>query len=91
LRSVTLIGTGDGTMKSGTDIIIGMGVLLSATNHDLPADERGQILKELKIIGNKDVDVMNLDESTVRNGIKYSLSTSKELGVLLTASDANDK
>ncbi|MBY0088411.1 hypothetical protein [Brevibacillus brevis] len=88
VRSVTFIGGGDGTAKSGTDIIISMGLAIMATNPELSVDDRGNVLRELGLMDGG--DVLNLKKDTVRNGIKYSLNTSAELGILFTVSNAND-
>jgi len=89
VRSVTFIGAGDGTAKSGADIILSMGLAIMTTNPELSENDRGNILRELGLMDGG--DVLNLDKDTIRNGIKYSLNTSKELGIWFTASSANDK
>lgn len=80
IDSITIIGTGDGTLKSGTDILLSMGVLIMAMNPELSANERGNILRELGLLGDN-TDIWNLNKSTIRNGKKYFLMTSKELGI----------
>lgn len=89
VRDVMLMGTGDGTLESGADILIGMGILITATNPELSADERGNVLRELGIIDSS--DIMDLNKSTIRNGIRYKIMTSKDLGIWLSAGDANEK
>jgi len=89
VRSVTFIGAGDGTAKSGADIILSMGLTIMATNPELSEDDRGNILRELGLMDGG--DVFNLNKDTIRNGIKYSLNTSKELGIWFTVSSANDE
>ncbi|GIM45921.1 hypothetical protein DNHGIG_14700 [Collibacillus ludicampi] len=88
IRDVMLLGQGDGTLKSGLDILGGMGALIAATNPSLPPEERGQILKDLGIT--KGADLSNVDKSTVRNGLKYTLSSSKDIGIMFGVSNAND-
>lgn len=41
--------------------------------------DRVNILRELGLMDGG--DVINLNKDTIRNGIKYSLNTSKELGI----------
>lgn len=88
VRSVTFIGAGDGSAKSGADIILSMGLAIMAVNPELSDDDRANILRELGLMG--DGDVFNLHNDTIRNGIKYSINTSKELGIWFTVSSAND-
>lgn len=89
VREVLLMGAGDGTVKSGADILIGMGILITATNPDLSDIERGNVLRELGVIDGG--DIMDLNKSTVRNGIRYKITTSEDLGIWFSAIDANEK
>lgn len=89
VREVLLMGAGDGTVKSGADILIGMGILITATNPDLSDVERGNVLRELGVIDGG--DIMDLNKSTVRNGIRYKITTSVDLGIWFSAIDANEK
>lgn len=89
VRDMLVMGQGDGSLQSGVDIILAMGVLIETTNPNLSPTERGNILKDLGIIGDN-VDVSDLDGKTIRNGIKYTVTSSPQLGIMLSASDAND-
>ncbi|WP_035300877.1 hypothetical protein [Brevibacillus thermoruber] len=91
VRSVTMIGVGDGSVKSGVDIILGMGILITATNPEISADDRGKVMEELKLIGDDSVDILDLDTKTIRNGIRYTVKSSRELGIWFTAGDANEE
>lgn len=89
VRDVLILGQGDGSLKSGVDIILAMGVLIETTNPDLSPTERGNILNDLGVMGDN-VDVNNLDGKTIRNGIKYTITSSPQLGIMFSAGDANE-
>lgn len=89
VRDVLILGRGDGTPKSGSDLIVSFGILIAATNPDLSSDERGGVLKDLGFF-EKNVDVNKMDKSTIRNGIEYSIKGSDMLGLMFSAKDAND-
>lgn len=90
VREVTVIGVGDGTAQSGTDILLTIGLLIASTNPDLTVDERAGVLQDLGLLS-EGVDISQIDQSTKRNGIKYTIKGSKELGIWFIASDANEK
>ena len=89
VRDVLLLGQGDGSLQSGVDIILAMGVLIESTNPELSPADRGKILKNIGILGDN-VDVSNMEGSTIRNGIKYSINSSPQIGIMFSAGDAND-
>jgi hypothetical protein len=80
-----MVCTGDETAESGTNIFLCMGTIIAAVDPELPAEERGEIMSELGILG-KEADVTNLAGETRRNGIKYGLSSSKMTGIMFSAS-----
>lgn len=88
INSITIIGQGDGTVQSGLNIMVSMGILIATVNPELSPDERGNILKELGIIGDN-VDILNLNKDTIRNGKKYFITSSKELGIMFGVENAN--
>lgn len=90
VRDIMIIGQGDGTAKSGMDIIMSMGILIAAANPELSANERGNILRDLGLLGDN-VNLKNLDKKTVRNGRKYHINTSDVIGIMFSVGDANDK
>lgn len=47
LQSVTMIAQGDGTMKSGANIMLGIGQLIMTIAPELDAKGRGQLLKDM--------------------------------------------
>jgi hypothetical protein len=90
VRDVLLLGQGDGTAKSGTDIIVMIGTIIMATNSELSADDRGNVLRDLGLF-DKNLDLNKLDKTTIRNGIKYHITGSDKIGLMFSAGDANEK
>ena len=86
VTDITLIGTGDGTIKSGSNIILGIIAIIATVDPSLTPDGRLDILKKLKIMGDDDADITNLSTKTSRNGIKYFVSSSKTMGLWFGAS-----
>lgn len=90
VREVTMIGAGDGTPQSGTDILLTIGLVIASTNPGLTTEERAGVLQDLGLLS-EGVDITQINQSTKRNGIKYTIKGSKELGIWFIASDANEK
>lgn len=86
VKEVTLLGSGDGSFKSGSNIILGMMAIIAAVDPGLKAENRIEILKDLGLLGGKDVDITNLSGKTERNGIKYFISSSEMMGLMFGAS-----
>jgi hypothetical protein len=84
LQSITLIGSGDGTLKSGTQIILGISLLIMALN---PQEDKKFAQKVLNNLGffDKDVD-LEINRTIELNSQKVSLVVSKQIGVWLTIS-----
>jgi len=80
---LTFIGTGDGTLNSGVDLLFGLAcVVMAVENPQMTRDERGDISRDL---GATDKKFPNAGEERtfVRKGVEYKLSKSKELGIWL--------
>jgi flagellar motor protein MotB len=90
VRDVLILGSGNGLASSGMDIFIAMGILIAATNPELAPDERGDILRDLGLM-DENTDILNIDASTIRNGIRYNISGSEQIGIMFSVGDANDK
>lgn len=82
---VMMIGTGDGSIKSATDIFQCMATLMVAVDPNMPAKESSMILKELGVLGNPE-NIMHLDTHTERKGINYFLTSSETTGFTFGAS-----
>lgn len=89
LRSVMMIGQGDGTSKSGLNIMMVMGGIIAAVDPNLSQDERGKILRDIGIF-DKDFNISKAEGSTMKNGIKYFINTSDQIGVMFGAQNSND-
>ncbi|MCL9804488.1 hypothetical protein NAT51_03080 [Flavobacterium amniphilum] len=89
LRSVMMIGQGDGTTNSGLNIIMVMGGVIAAVDPALSPNERGKILKDIGIL-DKDFDVNNVEGSTIKNGVKYFINGSDQIGIMFGAETSND-
>lgn len=50
VREVTMVGAGDGTAQSGTDILVTIGLLIASTNPDLTTEERAGVLQDLGLL-----------------------------------------
>lgn len=80
VRSIIMTARGDGTLSSGADMVVAMCGIIAATNPGLPADERGQILKELGLF-DEQTNIGSFSGSTVRNGVKYHITTGALTGI----------
>ncbi|MED4401341.1 hypothetical protein ABET41_08085 [Metabacillus fastidiosus] len=90
VRDVSMLAGGDGTRESGTDILLTIGMLITSTNLDLSADERGKVLEDLGLM-DENVDILNIDKETVRNNVKYHLMGSEQIGFMFSAGDAREE
>jgi len=82
--SVVMLGTTDGTINSGLDIIMAMGAIMSGVDKSITSEQRGRILKGLGII---DGSVLKRDKSIsmVMRGIKYSAEFAPNVGLSFAA------
>lgn len=85
VKDVMMMGSGDGTAKSASNILICIGTLISTVDPTVEPKQRGEILKKLGLFDKKK-DIMNLNSKTEKNGIKYSISSSKIMGLTFSAS-----
>lgn len=90
IRDISMLGQGDGTVKSGMNILTTMGILIASIDPEISPSERGDILKDLGVMGDN-VDIYNVDNKTIRNGRRYWINSSKEIGIMFGVSDANEK
>lgn len=89
IRSIMLTLQGDGTLTSGADIMTSIMSVIHATNPELTPDQRGNILRELRLL-DKDIDINNIQSSTISNNIRYSLQGSEIIGLLFVAESADE-
>ncbi len=86
IKSITMIGSGDGSLESGSDMILCMATIISSVDPTLPEDRKSEVFKKLKLIGDKAVDFTNMSQNTIMNGIKYTVTSNPNTGVMFTAS-----
>lgn len=81
ISSILYIGTGDGTVKSGANIITGIIFTIAAIKPEWEPSKRGDVMRELGLLGNDG----NLPKSsqTVMDGVQFTFSFSQEIGVML--------
>lgn len=81
ISSILYIGTGDGTVKSGSNIITGIIFTIAAIKPEWEPSKRGDVMRRLGLLGNDG----NLPKSsqTVMDGVQFTFSFSQEIGVML--------
>jgi hypothetical protein len=81
VKEITMIGKGDGTAKSGADILGMMAVIIGTVDPELPANGRGEILKQLRLFGDNAADLKDHTATTDKNGIHYFINSSEVMGI----------
>lgn len=89
VRDVVLVLQGDGTARTATDNLLLMGQLIATTNPSLSPEERAQVLEDLGFKG-ENIDINKLDGIVEKNGVRYHLQGSDQIGIMLSAGDPND-
>ena len=81
ISSILYIGTGDGTVKSGANIITGIIFTIAAIKPEWEPSKRGDVMRKLGLLENDG----NLPKSsqTVMDGVQFTFSFSQEIGVML--------
>lgn len=83
MESFTFIGTGNGTIDSGVNIIFGIcASVMAVEDPTMPREERGIVLKQIGL-SNKAFSEKG-EFHSIRKGVKYQLLQSKEMGVWFT-------
>ena len=82
VTSVMGIGAGDGTMHSGTDIMLGFMFSIAGLRPEWPPTSRGEIIKALMGKDGK----MPTNSSVTKDGIKFSIAVAEGTGIFFTAS-----
>ncbi len=80
---VMLIGSGDGTLKSSADIVVGMIILIATMSPELEASDRGGVLRELGLLNSKELPTGKT--SAVRGHVRYSYRYVEGKGTFLAA------
>lgn len=81
ISSILYIGTGDGTVKSGANIITGIILTIAAIKPEWESSKRGDVMRELGLLGNDG----NLPKKSqaVMDDVQFTFSFSQEIGVML--------
>ena len=80
LKGITMIGQGNGLLKSGVDILATMLCIIGAVDPSLSGIDRKKIMEQLGFL-DEGVDLYNLSNSIIRNGIKYFINSSRQIGI----------
>jgi hypothetical protein len=87
VNSLILIGSGDGSVKSGGNIILGMCGIIAAVDPSIKPENRLDILKGLGLLGKSKVDYADMPQKElIKNGIKYTITSSASMGLWFSAS-----
>jgi len=79
ITTIIYIGTGDGTVQSGTDIILGMAFAIAGVKPEWPTEKRGEVMRKLGLLSG-DGGLPKSSEAVV-GGVKFSFSYSQTTGV----------
>jgi len=86
MTELMMIGSGDGSFKSGSNIIICMMAIIATVDPDLAPEKRIDVLKGLGMMGDKKVDITNMDGKTETEKMKYSIASNKYTGLMFSVS-----
>lgn len=81
ISSILYIGTGDGTVKSGANIITGIILTIAAIKPEWEPSKRGDVMRKLGLLGND--GNLPKNSQTVMDGVQFTFSFSQEIGVML--------
>jgi hypothetical protein len=85
VRDLLFLGSGDGTMQSGLNIVMGaVAMVMAIENSDMQVSERKQIVDALGLLNGKLSESGKV--SFTRNGVDYQVSQSELTGTMITAS-----
>ena len=79
ITTIIYIGTGDGTVQSGTDIILGMAFAIAGVKPEWPTEKRGEVMRKLGLLSGD--DGLPKSSEAVVGGVKFSFSYSQTTGV----------
>ncbi|AWG24239.1 hypothetical protein [Flavobacterium kingsejongi] len=84
VRSIMMLAQGDGSLQSGVDIIITITGIIAGLDPSLAPNGRGEIMQKIGLLEGEKIN--NMEGETIKNGIKYSITSSQEIGILFAAS-----
>ncbi|GIN93299.1 hypothetical protein J22TS1_43500 [Siminovitchia terrae] len=86
VRDLVMFSQGDGSQKSGYDILLVIGTLVSVTNPKLNEDGRADVLRGLGLNKGLPTDKVVYIEGNIR----YTLSSTAGIGIMFTAGNKDD-
>lgn len=84
IKSLMMIGSGDGTSQSGVNLFVVMGGIVACVNPEFSAEDRIAVLKGVGFLSD-DVDLMNHSATTERGDIIYSYNSAPQMGIIFGA------
>jgi hypothetical protein len=85
-----MIGRGNGSLESGTDIILCMVAIIATVDPSIPAENRAKVLRDLHCYGDDSYDITNMSTNTEINGFKYYVNSSEQMGLMFGVTKASD-
>ena len=86
ITSILYIGTGDGTVQTATDMLIGMAFSIGGIKPEWPTERRFDVLEKLNLINDSGI-IPESSEATI-NGVSFSSKFSQQTGLWLTITPA---
>jgi len=90
IKEIFIMGHGDGTAMSALNIMMAIGTIIATTSPELSADERGNLIRELRLAGD-DMNLSNYSGKAIRGDMKYWVNSSEALGIVFGAISADSK
>lgn len=82
LKSITMFASGDGTTRSGADMLIAIGIIIACLNPHENVEFRKKIFKELGI---NDIKI-GTNNALIVNDFKYAISLTQKTGLMFSVS-----
>ncbi len=86
ITSILYIGTGDGTVQTATDMLIGMAFSIGGIKPEWPTERRFDVLEKLNLINDSGI-IPESSKATI-NGVSFSSQFSQQTGLWLTITPA---
>ena len=86
ITSILYIGTGDGTVQTATDMLIGMAFSIGGIKPEWPTERHFDVLEKLNVINDSGI-IPESSKATI-NGVSFSSQLSQQTGLWLTITPA---
>ncbi|MHC5534797.1 hypothetical protein [Priestia megaterium] len=80
---LTLMGSGDGSVKSGTNIMSSIGIMIMVIRQETDTEARSEIMTDLGLLS---LESKELNKETTLDGLKYKVRVSQREGVSFSVS-----